>query len=434
MTIGAKGNQKVVDNMSIILKYGKEEIGINLPESKVMEIVRPELEKPTRDPRTLVANSLDSPEGKKELKKVVKSFERNQSITITLEDHTRPVPTEPVVIPLLEKLNSIGVPKKNITFLIATGNHRDLTKEEMMELRNIVGSGPALVNHHSANQSELTRVGELTYPDGTKKDLLVNSSLISADITLLTGDVEFHQLYGYGGGAKSILPGTADAESVRFNHSLMDIPEAQSGNLNNPLRDAAEKAADLVGVDFSVNLVLNPEKEVIDCYSGDVHKAFNKAVNKVDELYKVPYGQKSHLVVVEAGGYPKDIDLYQAQKAVENGLELVEPGGDLVLVAKCPDGWGSSTFKDWVSSVDNLDQVEEKINEKFVIGGHKAYIYAKEKRQANLYLISDLKDNPDLRKIFTPITREALEEKAKEVSSISILKLGSSTVPVKEHK
>ena len=137
------------------------------------------------------------------------------------------------------------------------------------------------------------------------------------------------------------------------------------------------------------------------------------------------------MVIVEAGGYPKDIDLYQAQKALENALNMVKLGGEIALIAKCPDGWGSKTFQCWVREADDISDTVKRIKEDFVIGGHKAYIYAKEKSRANLYLISDLKEGPDLKKIFSPISRETLEEKAKKAESVSVLKLGSCTVPVK---
>lgn len=420
--------------MKINLKYGKDEIFVDIPQQKLRAMVKPRTVDPPAEPETIIEDSLRKPSGKNRISEMVRSTGSDPSVTITLEDHTRPVPNKALAKVLMDKLSSSGVREENITFLIATGIHRDLNKGEMDALRETVGLGPELINHHADKENELSTIGELTYPDGTKKELSINNKLTSADIIILTGDVEFHQLFGYGGGAKSILPGTADEESVRFNHSLMDIPGSRSGNLDNPLRKAAERAADLVGVDFSINIVLNRNKVPVDCYAGDVHQAFEEAVKKVDELYKVPYREKADFVIVEAGGYPKDIDLYQAQKAVENGLELVKPGGELALVARCPDGWGSSTFRKWVNSVDDISQIRDKIKDRFVIGGHKAYIYAKEKNKADLYLFSDLKDTADLRKIFTPISRAELEEKAKSVDSVSLLKLGSSTVPIQLEK
>lgn len=419
--------------MKVALKYGKDQLQVFIPDEKITEVIEPNHTKPAKDPKILVKNSLRNPIEPPDIQEVLQQASPpDPSITITVEDHTRPVPNELVLTPLIQELTENGALRENITILVATGLHRGLNGEEHQELRSFVGEEPQIVNHDAHRQSQLQKIGNLTYDKSTAKSLAVNRHLTSADIIITTGDVGFHYLFGYGGGAKSILPGTADAESVRFNHSLMDIPEARAGNLDNPLRKAAERAADLLGIDFSVNLILNEQKQVIDCYAGDVYQSFRAAVGKVDEIYKIPYQEKADLVIVEAGGYPKDIDLYQAQKAVENGLELAKPGGDLALIAKCPDGWGSVTFREWVSSVDDLQQTKEMIKEKFVIGGHKAYIYAKEKQQAKLCLISDLEDTPDLRKIFTPITVNVLEEKAKQASSVSLLKMGSSTLPVQK--
>ena len=149
---------------------------------------------------------------------------------------------------------------------------------------------------------------------------------------------------------------------------------------------------------------------------------------------KVPFKKKTEFVIVEAGGYPKDIDLYQAQKALENALKMAQPGAKIALIAKCPDGWGSKTFHRWVRETEEISDTADRIQDNFVIGGHKAYIYAKERNQAKLYLLSDLKENSHLRKIFCPISRKTLEKKAKSAESVSVLKLGSSTLPMKSKK
>lgn len=420
--------------MKIDLKYGREKLTLDLPNVKIQSIVEPEFADPPAQPEKIIRDSLKESSKGKTISEIIRSSKSDPSVTVSLEDHTRPVPTGPIVNAVTEELIEGGVAKENITFLVATGIHRDLKPTEMEGLREIVGPEPEIVNHHAGVDSELIPVGELTYPDGTTKELSINSHLVSADISVLTGDIEFHQLFGYGGGAKSVLPGTADAESVRFNHSLLDHEGVRSGNLKNPLRQAAERAADKAGIDYSVNLVLNPDKEVVDCYSGDVHKSFNQAVGKIDEYYKVPFKKRTEFVIVEAGGYPKDIDLYQAQKAVENGLKMAQPGADIALIAKCPDGWGSETFHRWVRNSKKISDTIEKIQANFVIGGHKAYIYAKEKQEARLYLYSDLDQSPDLRKIFIPISKKMIEKKAKSAESTSVLKLGSSTLPLKSGK
>lgn len=420
--------------MKIDLKYGKEKLTLDLPNDKIQSIVEPEFIDPSAQPEKIIRDSLKESSQGKTISEIIRSSTSDPSVTVSLEDHTRPVPTAPIVNAVTEELIESGVSKEDITFLVATGIHRDLKPTELEGLREIVGPEPEIANHHADVESEQIPVGELTYPDGTTKELSINRYLVSADISILTGDVEFHQLFGYGGGAKSVLPGTADAESVRFNHSLLDLKGARSGNLKNPLRQAAERAADKADIDYSVNLVLNPDKKVVDCYSGDVHKSFNQAVEKVDEYYKVPFKKRTEFVIVEAGGYPKDIDLYQAQKAVENALKMAQPGAEIALIAKCPDGWGSETFHNWVRKTEEISDTISRIQDNFIIGGHKAYIYAKEKSQAKLYLVSDLEQDRDLKKIFNPISRKTLEEKAKSAESVSVLKLGSSTLPVKYEK
>lgn len=415
--------------MKIKLNYGKGKIALSVPDRKLISVVQPNCSPPVDDPQQEVHSALIAPIGIEPLSEHIRKRKGNPNIVITIEDHTRPVPNEIILPPIIEELKRGGVPEEQITLVVATGTHRKLNEKEISELQRVIGKKIPIINHEASNEGKLIEVGHLSYKE-VEADLLINKEVATADFLLLTGDIEFHQLFGYGGGAKSILPGVADEDTVRLNHSLLDLESSATGKLNNPLREAAERAADMVGVDFLLNVVLDHKKRIIKAFAGDVHQAFKAGTKLVDEMYKVPASEKAELVITSPGGYPKDIDLYQSQKAVENALKLVEPGGDIALLAKCPDGWGSDVFEQWVRNCENLQEIRDRIKQRFVIGGHKAYIYAKEKERANLYLISDFPPSDHLKKIFTSIEWETLDQIIDNRNSINILKMGSNTLPV----
>ncbi|MFW6422307.1 MAG: nickel-dependent lactate racemase, partial [Candidatus Bipolaricaulota bacterium] len=345
--------------MKACLRFGNGGIVKQVPDEKLSWIAQPKQKRPLSDPWATITSALNDPISSPSLEALIGQTETSPEMVITVEDHTRPVPNEVLIPPLLDYLIKAGVPEENITLLVATGTHRSLNREESEEFRKVVGQRVRIVNHRSTDEGQLCQAGRLQFAD-IDTDLQINREAIEADLLILTGDIELHLLYGYGGGAKSVLPAIADQETIRQNHSMLDLPSAHSGQLDNPLRNAAERAADMVGVDFLLSCVLNEDKELIDVFAGNVHEAFLSGVELVDELYKVPVSERPDLVLVSPGGYPKDINLYQSQKAVQNTLDVVRPGGKVVLFAECRDGWGSENFRSWIEECTELEEVKER--------------------------------------------------------------------------
>jgi nickel-dependent lactate racemase len=93
-------------------------------------------------------------------------------------------------------------------------------------------------------------------------------------------------------------------------------------------------------------------------------------------------------VLASAGGYPRDINLYQAHKAIENASHAVKTGGAIVVVAECPEGFGNTTFESWMKNASSLDEVGEKLSKQFILGGHKAFALSKIAKRAEIIIAS----------------------------------------------
>lgn len=402
--------------------YGRTGLAIELPREKIQGEYRPRAPRPTPAPSASIGHALRHPCAGPRLDQIAGP---ECSVAITIEDITRPVPTHQLLPPLFEILHDSGVRDRDITIIVATGLHRPMESEEIRRVAGDLPSGVRVVNHDAHNPDELRRVGATS----RNTELYLNRHFAGADVRIVTGDVEYHQIAGYGGGGKSVLPGLCDAEAVRRTHARLGQENVSAGILDgNPVRAEIDEAARMAGVDFSVNLVLDSRGRLIRAFCGDVVEAFRRAAGVVDEVYGISVPRRYQMVIADAGGYPRDMNLYQSQKAVENAGRMVQPGGRLVLIAECSRGWGSELFREWAAQVPDLDHVKRKTREHFEMGRHKLYQFALARETADLYLISRL-SHPDLEKFIEPITADQLAGMVQDVDGAAILHDAHETVP-----
>ena len=373
--------------VDVWLPYGKTEVCVRVPTRNFLGSIEPKEKEGVPDAVLEIKRALNEPIGSKRLDEIVKPEDK---VAIVVDDATRPAPSHLMVPPLLEELNNAGVKDENITIIFACGTHKAVTHEEAVKLL-----GEAVLNRvktvsHDCKASNLVYVGE-TRKHGTK--VYLNHVFAEADVKILTGDIGFHYYAGYGGGRKSVLPGVSGEETIKHNHAMLLHPNAKTGILDgNPVHEDMVEAARLAKVDFILNVVINSEKEVVKAFAGDVEQAFYEGVKLVDEMYRIPVDRKADIVVVSPGGYPADVNLFQAYKGVDNALEIVKRGGVIILVAECPEGHGNQVFYDWMVKFKDLKAVQREIKRNFVLGGHKAYYLMKALRKAQIFLVSAMPD------------------------------------------
>jgi nickel-dependent lactate racemase len=170
-------------------------------------------------------------------------------------------------------------------------------------------------------------------------------------------------------------------------------PNARTGVLEgNPVHEDMTQAARLAKVNFILNTVSNAKSEIVKAFAGDLEQAFLEAVKAVDEMYRVPVDRRADIVVASPGGYPADMNLFQAYKALDNALAVVKRGGVVILIAECAEGHGNPVFYDWMTRFGDLKAVEHEIKRNFVLGGHKAYYLLKALQNHHIILVSSLPD------------------------------------------
>jgi nickel-dependent lactate racemase len=407
------------------LRYGDGTQTLLVPEEKLLGVYEPRYLPGLTDLKAAVLSALENPTGGKGLAELASP---DKTIAVLVDDITRTVPTDGILEIFLPYLDRLGFDIDKITVICAVGAHRALTEEELQQLAGRFRGRLRVINHDPDDEDGLVSLGSTSL--GT--ELKINRVFHEADVKLIICDTEYHQFCGYGGGAKSVLPGICDRRSIEICHSRFEAPGAEPGRIEgNPVREEIDEAGRMAGVDLILNVVLNDKKEIVRVFAGDVFEAFAAGSRIVDEMYRVTVAQRVDTVIVSAGGWPKDINLYQAQKAIESGVRVVRKGGKVVLIAECREGAGSKLFHQWMTQEKDLDTIIRKIREKFILGAHKAFQFARELKWADVFLYSSMDPQLIEQYYMHPLREfERIEGIISESESIVILPQATTTLPV----
>jgi lactate racemase len=314
---------------------------------------------------------------------------QNLTVAISVNDPTRPIPYQLLLPQLLKKLEGFMISPKNITFFIATGTHKDLSKNEITDLLS-----PEIANHYKTIVHDCDRNEQLTYLGMSKKNtpIYINSDFLQQDIKIVVGHIEPHHFMGFSGGVKSAVIGLGGRKTIEANHKMITEPNAKMGLFySNPMRKDIEEIGTLIGVDLAFNVVMNSNKKIIHAFYGDPYQVMEEGIKASKHACEVENTNKYDLVIASPGGYPKDINLYQSQKAITHACSFLKPKGVVLLVAECVDGAGSNAFQEYFQDKNNcLEVIKSFENEIFNIGPHKAYQLALQLQKHSIILLSSI--------------------------------------------
>lgn len=375
----------------------------------------------------LINSALASPIGTLPLKDLVKKGEK---VVIVTSDITRPMPSSKVLPFVLEELYKGGVEEKDILIVLALGSHRSHTEDEK---RNLVGEGVynSNVKVIDSDMDECINLGRCS--NGTPVDIF--KPVASADRVICLGNIEYHYFAGYSGGAKALMPGVSSHDAIQANHSNMLHENAIAGNLDtNPVRQDIDQTGEFIKIDFILNVVLNGKKEVVNAVAGDYIIAHREGCKYLDGMYGIKMDKKADIVVVSPGGFPKDINLYQSQKGLDNSKHAVRDGGIVILCASAKEKFGEKTFEEWMLNKSPLEMISE-IKKNFKLGGHKAAAIAGMLQKIKIFMVTEM-DEETVRQInfahFNNVQDaiDAAIEEMGEDSKVLIMPAAGSTLPI----
>jgi len=413
--------------MEVEIPYGRENIKIKINESH--EILNPNVVA-IKDADQVIRCALDNPINTIPFQQFIQNAKK---LLIIVNDATRPTPTKKV----LKFLYPILSQHSNLKFLIATGVHRAPTEEEYHfifgEYYEIFKDN--IYSHDARKEESMEYLGKSK--NGT--EMYINKLVSEMKNVIVIGSVEPHYFAGYTGGRKSFLPGVASYKTIEMNHKLALSDEACSLNIqNNPVNEDMVDAMNVlknVNV-FSIQTILTAEHNIYAVTAGDLIKSFNAAIEYANEVFCVPIKRRGN-IVISAAPFPMDIDLYQSQKALDNGKHALEDGGVIIVVSKCRDGVGEKQFLDLLSRAETSKQVFELLDVEYKLGYHKAAKMAQVGIRAEMWMVSDLSDNTIEKAKLKPFKsiQNALDSAINFVKNkgkkphIVIMPYGSLTIP-----
>jgi nickel-dependent lactate racemase len=330
---------------TIAVSYGRGHLSLTLPEQARPTVIRKQQLPKLPDQHAAIATALQQPVGSPPLSELARG---RKSACILICDITRPVPNKLFLRPMIETMISGGIPREQISVLVATGLHRPNLGDELAELVGDpwVLENVRVENHYARDEAAHVDLGHTkTRNTPVKLDKL----FVKADLRIATGLVEPHFMAGWSGGRKVIAPGVAHHETIRTFHSarFMEDPLAVQCNLiGNPLHEEQLEIVRMLGEVYALNTVLDEDRDLVCVTFGEIIASHQAAVDFVSEATHVPLSRKFSTVVTSSAGYPLDKTYYQTIKGMVTPLDILKPGGTLIMVSECSEGFGSPEFRE----------------------------------------------------------------------------------------
>ncbi len=354
-----------------------------------------------------------------------------RDLLVIVNDATRPTPTKQVLDVIYDQISRLPV-----KFIIATGAHRGPSHEEYLQIfgEHYEKIKDDILVHDAKKSEDMVFLGKSS--NGT--EMYVNKAGVDAHKIIIIGSVEPHYFAGYTGGRKSFLPGIAGFDTIEQNHKLALVPEARALALEgNPVHEDMVDALSVVKKEiFAIMTVLDKNHSIYAVTAGDIHDSFMEATHKANEVFAAPVKEKAD-IVVSVVKFPGDIDLYQAQKGIDNAKLALKENGILILVAKCRCGIGGKAFADLLGSCDTPQEVLDTIKKGYKLGYHKAAKMAEIGIWAEMWAVTDVEPETIEKLLIRPFAslQEALDtaiETKGDSAKILFLMDGGLTVPMIE--
>jgi len=413
----------------ISLRYGQSQITAAIPDTILVDHILPPTHPTPPSIDSLVREAIANPVGAADLA----GISSGDKVAIAVNDKTRPVRHDLVLPPLLEALAAHGVKDEQICFYIATGTHLPMQPAEFeLVLPENLLTRYQVVSHNCDDMDNLECLGKT----GMGTPIWVNRPYYTSDYKITIGNIEPHHFMGFSGGVKSVAIGLTGRETINTNHSMLLNPECAVGRYeNNPMRMDVEEIGERIGVHYAINLLPGKNKQIATVIAGQPRKVMELGVPLSRALSQVKVDHRYDLVIASAGGYPKDINLYQAQKAITHASLITRDGGVVILSAECVEGHGSTGFVDFLRDISTVDQVFKKFKQTgFSVGPHKAFQIARDAARIKIILVSSLEDELVQKFFLQPASslQSAVDQAMAwlpDSSSIAVLPFATNTIP-----
>lgn len=392
------------------LPLGHGEIETEVP--NVLKIAVPRYVEGVMDAREEIRRAIRNPIASPRLKEIAKG---KHSAAIVVNDITRPYPGGLMVLELAEELHKAGMTDDEIFLVVAYGTHRVETREELIQMfGEEVVRRFRFVHHIADDSSTLKILGKTEYG----MTVQINKEFAEAEVKILTGLITPHACAGFSGGRKSIVPGISGMECLKLHHSFPVVPAepAMGWMEGNLFHEQALAAARLAGVDFIVNNIDNAERQMVAAVAGDLNEAHLAGTEICKRIWQIRIPTRADVVIVSPGGYPRDFDLHQAQKASSVAELACKKGGHIIVCAEAPDG--AAKFGKHLKQAGSPQEVVDLFKRVGMTpdATGKAYMWARGMLKHRISIVNSLVSKEELEEMFFhyyPTVEDAIEDSLK---------------------
>ncbi|HZI59424.1 MAG TPA: nickel-dependent lactate racemase [Pyrinomonadaceae bacterium] len=340
-----------------------------------------------------IGAAFDAPIGSPPLDDIVSS---DDSVLLVVSDATRATASAQIVNLLVRRLVQTGVSPGNVAVIFATGIHRRVTEEEKRELLTpFIVQRLRTLDHDAYDEAKLYSLG--TTANGVPVE--VSTALQEFSHVVVIGGINFHYFAGFTGGRKSVCPGLASAKTIEATHMLaFDFerggrkagvgPGMLAGNA---VHEECERVAELVAPAFGINTIVDERNRAVGVFCGDWRLAHRVACEHYLKRHSFAIGKKRDIVIASCGGFPHDINMIQAHKALDMAAQACKEGGTIILLAECRDGLGRTDFLKWFDAADSR-ALENKLRNGYEVNGQTAWSLMTKAERHRICLLSELRD------------------------------------------
>ena len=420
--------------------FGAGSMELSLPSDRILYDIKGTAVAAIDDVPSAVRQALRNPIGAAPLAQTVQAGDK---VVITVGDITRAWIKHDQFLPtVLDELNTAGVPDTDISIVVTLGAHRPHTPaEDIAVCGGETCHRVKVYQHDSHDEANLVQLG--TTSGGVP--IIINRRVAEADKVILTSGISYHLMAGFGGGRKAIMPGVSAYESIQGNHTFCLHKEigkglnanSVSGKLDgNEMHDDMKQHAAALNPAFLLNAVFTPQGKFARFFAGHWYDAWEAGCKEVERIYGIPITKQADLTLASAGGFPRDINLYQGSKTIDNAFAATRPGGVAICFLECRDIKEPPDFSDWFKYTDKYDR-EIALRAGFTVPGFIALKFAYIAEAISLIIVTQPENaefvrNAGLIPAFSAeeamkIAREKLDT---EDFSITVMTEAGTTVPL----
>jgi nickel-dependent lactate racemase len=280
------------------------------------------------------------------LERGLRDLREGQRVLVLIPDGTRHAPM-PMMFRLL--CESVGKHAGRLDFMIALGTHPSMSEDAISRLVGMPASDrkqryptTSVFNHEWDHPEQLTRIGTVlaTEIDELTQGLMheempvdLNRVILDYDQLIICGPVFPHEVAGFSGGAKYLVPGIAGPEVISITHWLGALVSSMRtiGVKDTAVRRLIHRAAAMVPRPITCIAMVVRGDELHGMWVGGYEEAWRNAADLSAklEIINVPHGYRRVLSMPS----PIYDDLWTAAKSMYKTEPAIADGGEVVIYA-----------------------------------------------------------------------------------------------------